>query len=578
MPANTIVTTNLKRFTLIGLLNAVDTSALCLYLGTGDGPWANDAEPPAPEDTMDYKRSIWNSMSGILRLNSGDVSPAIKRINWQSGTVYEKYDVTNTNLGTGTGYYVLAGRYDRDVYKCLDNNADHQSLEKPVLKNTSVIRSSDGYVWKYMYSITDDSFRRFATDDVIPVYSNPLVASVAVDGTILNVTSTANVAYGTGINYRGSNFSNGTVGVALTNATIFTTVSETSACNVIRLQADSGLSATDDFYNNCGIYITSGISTGVMKTISDYDAGSNTVVLETAINNIANGDTFMIGPKIDVINGHGKGFKAIGDVSTSGRIRKVITINSGRGYTNASLTAFVNGRYATSPHGTSAKLSVNTTPFGGHGYYPVSELDAKYFVVSSETTFANRKNEEQGAFIGPSGKIRQAGLLMTPDFNHGLGQTFDQRLTFFIGDPIRSGAVMANFSEGKIITNANTGGTARIFSKGGESQRHTAITDTSTVAVPDTTALGKSEFLTVTDVHGEFSEGDQIYIGSDFLQISHTGLYKYEYPQGSGFSPVSAISYAGVTKYIGEILYHENISQISRRDGQRENFKFVFEI
>ena len=43
MPANTIVTTNLKRFTLIGLLNAVDTSALCLYLGTGDGPWANDA-------------------------------------------------------------------------------------------------------------------------------------------------------------------------------------------------------------------------------------------------------------------------------------------------------------------------------------------------------------------------------------------------------------------------------------------------------------------------------------------------------------------------------------------------------
>ena len=85
MAANTIVTTNLKRFTLVGLLNAVDTSALCLYLGTGDGPWANDAEPPAPEDTMEYKRSIWNSMSGILRLNTGDVAPAIKRVNWNSG-------------------------------------------------------------------------------------------------------------------------------------------------------------------------------------------------------------------------------------------------------------------------------------------------------------------------------------------------------------------------------------------------------------------------------------------------------------------------------------------------------------
>lgn len=565
MSANTIVTTNLKRFTLVGLLNAVDTSALCLYLGTGDGPWANDAEPPAPEDTMEYKRSIWNSMSGIIRLNGSHVSPAIKRINWKSGSVYEKYDASNTNLGTGTGYYVLAGRYDRDVYKCLDNNADHQSLEKPILNNTGVIRSSDGYVWKYMYTIPDESFRRFATDDVIPVYSNPLVAGVAVDGSILNVTSTSNAAYGTGNNYRGSNFSNGTVGVMLTNATIFTAVSETSACNVIRLQADSGLSDTDNFYNNCGIYITSGISTGVMKTISDYDAGSNTVVLETAINNIANGDTFMIGPKIDIVNGHGKGFKGIGEVSSSGRIRKVITINSGRGYTNASLTVDVNGRYATSPHGISANLYVNTTPFGGHGYYPLAELDAKYFVVSPETTFANRKNEEQGVFIGPSGKIRQSGLLMTPDFNHGIARTFDQRLTFFIGDAVQSGAVMANFSEGKVITNANTGGTARIFSKGGEYSRTGIYSQ-------------KSEYLTVTDVHGEFSEGDYVYIGSDSIPISYTGLYKYEYPQGSGFSPVSAISYAGVTKYIGEILYHENISQISRRDGQRENFKFVFEI
>ena len=566
MAANTIVTTNLKRFTLVGLLNAVDTSALCLYLGTGDGPWANDAEPPAPEDTMEYKRSIWNSMSGILRLNTGDVSPAIKRVNWNSGTVYEKYDAANTSLGTGTGYCVLAGSFNRDVYKCLDNNADGQSLQKPVLNSTGVTRLSDGYVWKYMYSITDENFRRFATDDVIPVYSNPLVSGVAVDGSILNVTSTSNVAYGTGNTYRGSNFSNGTVGVTLTNATIFTAVSGTSACNVIKLQADSGLSTADDFYNNCGIYITSGLSTGVMKTISDYDAGSSTVVLETAINNVANGDTFMIGPKVDIIDGHGKGFKGFGDVSTFGRIREVLVLNSGRGYTNASLTAVANGRYASAPHGVSANLFVNTTPFGGHGYMPIAELDAKYFVVSPETTFANRRNEEQGVFIGPSGKIRQAGLLMTPDFNHGLGRTFDQRLTFYIGNAVQSASIMANFSEGTIVTNANTGGTARIFSKGGEFLR-TAINN-----------LPKGEFLTVTDVHGEFSEGDFIHVGSDFLQLSYNGLNRYEYPQGSGFSPVSAISYAGATKYIGEILYHENISQISRRDGQRENFKFVFEI
>jgi hypothetical protein len=36
--------------------------------------------------------------------------------------------------------------------------------------------------------------------------------------------------------------------------------------------------------------------------------------------------------------------------------------------------------------------------------------------------------------------------------------------------------------------------------------------------------------------------------------------------------------YSGMTKYSGEIIYHEDVFDIPRANGQKENFKFVFSV
>ena len=65
----------------------------------------------------------------------------------------------------------------------------------------------------------------------------------------------------------------------------------------------------------------------------------------------------------------------------------------------------------------------------------------------------------------------------------------------------------------------------------------------------------------------------------DFIPgIKIYGIENHSYPITSiSTSPDHPVKEGGLTKYTGDILYHENISPITRRLDQKENFKFVFE-
>ena len=89
---------------------------------------------------------------------------------------------------------------------------------------------------------------------------------------------------------------------------------------------------------------------------------------------------------------------------------------------------------------------------------------------------------------------------------------------------------------------------------------------------------GSDEYLSLVDVRGQFANGDVLYnrLGDSFT-ISSGSLGNYEYPLNSGVQPKSSVINSGIAKYTGEILYHENISPITRRLDQKEEFKFIFE-
>jgi hypothetical protein len=131
--------------------------------------WANDAVPPASNTSVTQYYDIWSNMIGGKKLVSSDMMHVIPRYDWASGTTYVAYDDTNANLVDGnTAFYVMNSDYS--VYKCLANNSGTPSTVEPTSISPYIVtQTTDGYIWKYMYSVSDVEKLRFTTDTYIPV-------------------------------------------------------------------------------------------------------------------------------------------------------------------------------------------------------------------------------------------------------------------------------------------------------------------------------------------------------------------------------------------------------------------------
>jgi len=130
----------------------------------------------------------------------------IKKITWTSGTIYEMYrpdysidklsPQTNSSSLYKANYYVMNS--DFRVYECIYNGAAPAnsgggviSLEEPVHTDLQPRLESDGYVWKYLYTIKPSDIIKFDSAEFIPVPQNwstntdvADVRNAAVDGKI----------------------------------------------------------------------------------------------------------------------------------------------------------------------------------------------------------------------------------------------------------------------------------------------------------------------------------------------------------------------------------------------------------
>ena len=565
------------------------TESMYLYVGKVLS-WDSDASPPDPEDTPSYHSSVWNKMAGAVRVTKNQVALGITRNDWNSGTEYGVYDSANTTLASD--HYVLAGSMDRDVYECLDNNGRSASTSKPSHKNLGITRERDGYAWKYMYTIPDTTFKRFATSSVIPVFQDPDVARSGVPTGIIHLPIPANNTTGIGAYYRGTGYVNTSYATPASNATIFTTVLANSYTNEITVQSTSGLSVHGNYYNNCAFLVTSGLAKGTYRSIVVSKPGSveadaiapfgpdgattnkSNLVLSSVVSNFANGDTFMIGPIVRGPNGtrvggaydkDALGFLGIGKVNASGNITSIDVSQVGTGFAAVSSNATIQGEYNPStvgytdhPDGFGASVPFMVPPSGGHGYDPFMELEAKYVIVSPETPLT--KDHQTGIFGGYGNEIRQVGIVKNPIEKY-TGQiasktSYDMRTTLYF-----STSSTINFRADQRIYNSVVVGS-----------------ESASGLVHSICGSSPNEYISLTDVSGSFANGDIVYnrLG-DSATISSSSLGFHKYPSTSNYAPKSAVIEGGLAKYVGDILYHENISPITRRLDQKEEFKFVFE-
>jgi len=202
-----------------------ETAATTYYLFIGRAhSWATDADaqgnsinegtdasPPTPNDDVTSEFYNYDDMLGAKIITSSDVSHCIPRRNWTTGTTYDMYEhnigssnAANsgaTNLFDST-YVVMNSSYA--VYKVIENDGATASTVEPTSTSNSIFETSDGYRWKYMYSLTSAETLNFMSTDFIHVSTDSTVSAAAVDGaldTILVVAggSSFNTSSGTTI-------------------------------------------------------------------------------------------------------------------------------------------------------------------------------------------------------------------------------------------------------------------------------------------------------------------------------------------------------------------------------------------
>jgi len=163
-----------------------------------------DASPPTPNDDVSSEFYNYDDMLGAKLLTSSDVSHVIPRRNWTTGTTYDMYEhnigssnAANsgaTNLFDST-FFVMNSSFA--VYKVIENDGATASTVEPTSTSNSIFETSDGYRWKYMYSLTSSETLNFMSTDFIHVSTDSTVSAAAVDGALDTILV---VAGGSGFN------------------------------------------------------------------------------------------------------------------------------------------------------------------------------------------------------------------------------------------------------------------------------------------------------------------------------------------------------------------------------------------
>lgn len=171
----------------------------------GSSTWISD--PPEPKDSFQQENLYFDSMLFLKRVYFNDVSKIIPRYNWQLGVTYDmyrnNYDINNsapqTNSKTlyDSKYYVVNSEYK--VYICINNGANpeypegQKSISEPNFVDVNPQQAgdgSDGYLWKYLYTISPSDIIKFSTENYIPVpryWGDPITENIknsAVSGKI----------------------------------------------------------------------------------------------------------------------------------------------------------------------------------------------------------------------------------------------------------------------------------------------------------------------------------------------------------------------------------------------------------
>jgi hypothetical protein len=191
-----IITDNLKIENCSNFIESISasesSSSECFYTFIGyPNPTTNwvswDSNVQNPIDNFNYSDSYKESILGVKKLTSSEVIRAIPKVQWVTGIKYDMYrhDYSPYKLTPNSGttrlydsnFYVVNSQFR--VYICIYNGSGYanpsgvpSTIEPTHTDPSEYIDRGDGYIWKYVYSISPSDYLKFDSTNYIPVPNN----------------------------------------------------------------------------------------------------------------------------------------------------------------------------------------------------------------------------------------------------------------------------------------------------------------------------------------------------------------------------------------------------------------------
>ena len=167
MPA--IVTDTLKRQIARDFFDQFQNNTANYYVGVGRSEqWDSNELVPTPDNNPETQVDFRDGLQAIKRMQGSSL--VVPRNNWSNGRIYSQYDDRTSGYPTNP-YYVK--NENNQVYVCLETGRNSQgvavpSTVEPTFSNDHSFRLSDGYVWKFLYTISANDAEDFMSSNFMP--------------------------------------------------------------------------------------------------------------------------------------------------------------------------------------------------------------------------------------------------------------------------------------------------------------------------------------------------------------------------------------------------------------------------
>lgn len=524
-----IVTTPFRVVNAQNFKEDVASSSVYVAIGKSD-VWSNstsdttDTTPFTPLDNIDNIAGAYQQMIGMKKVTAGEVSHIVPRHTWTSGRAYVAWDSDDPTI-YDKAFYIITSEFK--VYKCIEAGAGASTIE-PVHINTQPTAESDGYKWKYMYTVTVVAAEKFLTNSYMPVDTLGYPTTATVNGATSSSTSATLSAANANIK----------VGQLVTGAGISGSVTVV-AISGTTLTLSSAQSLTDSGTLTFGRFATTDVNYANQTAQINSKAHANAGGIER-IEVTAPGQDYSSAPTV-TITGDGTGATATAVMAGSGSSQTVSSItvtDKGTDYNVVDITLSGGG-------GSLATARAVISPPNGHGTDPISELGAFFVAINTQLSGS------EGGDLTVGQDFRQISLIKNPQ--NFASDVIASASTLRARRALRlaSGASLTGFAVDQVITGSSSAAKAYLVE---------IDTSNKVLYYYQNSKTGFSNFVSGDTITGTLPNG-----GSATLNTSDAfGTL------ANGYGPE-------VKRNSGQLIFLENRDPINRSSSQIEDIKLIVE-